>query len=384
MSFFILFKRLIVIIILVNYSLLINIKNQHLNQNKPIIGIISNPFPENSNTSNISIIYLTYANYAQSLGAAILPILINYSEDKLIRLIKNLNGIIFQGGMRNLQRDGEFEKKSEMIINIANKNKVPIFFICQGFELLVYILCKDLNILTEYNSYGYTYSSEILKENIHDSKMFKYFSEEDLKLFEDISRPSTIHYHNFGIREEDFKKYNQLTSQLKITSFGYDNDKKKFINTYESLNTSDGIYFGVQFHPEKSSFSNDNNENALSSFESNYIASLILAGFMSEVYKSMKNKGQNRNINGEEDLFKNGLFYLNQYVVKDKENYLKYEYDKDNKILFPLNVIDENDKILILYLIGKIMIFILIILIIGYIIKRKLFRKKNFDEDIEI
>lgn len=72
-----------------------------------------------------------------------------------------MNGIIFQGGMRDLNINGYYEKQSKKIITYANKFQTPILFICQGFELLLMLLSNNNSILTKYNSFGYALSSEI-------------------------------------------------------------------------------------------------------------------------------------------------------------------------------------------------------------------------------
>ena len=210
-----------------------------------------------------------------------------------------------------------------------------------------------MSILSDYKAFGYSYSNEINTDQIKTSRLFKFFNKEDLELFQDKKRPSTIHYHNLGVSEEDFNRHEILKETLTITSFGYDQNKRKFINSIESKDFSKNKYFGVQFHPEKSSFSKLDRELSLNSIYTLQVSNLIGLGFINEV-------------NNHQRLYKRGF---SDKEFKEFGGFSSYEYslgadqffyvfDGYSKNIVPINLASDDSlsSIFILFLLLVIII----------------------------
>lgn len=364
-------KKIILFILFTYFPLSSSFNSSNSTSNiRPVIGIVTNPSPENSNNTSKSILYITYTLYAESIGANVLPIFINYNDNQLTNLIQKVNGIIFQGGMRDLNINGYYEQQSKKIITYANKFQTPILFICQGFELLLMLLSNNNSILTKYNSFGYALSSEINTSiDIRQSRMFKFFSDDDLKLFQNKQLPSTLQFHYLGITPDDFNNSPYLKENLIITSFSSDADGKRFVNTVESKDFSKSLFFGVQFHPEKSSFSKNQNEYKHITFESMKISNLIGIGFGYEVMKNYNKKPEVKFDNHD------GIFESRLFAMKKEENYYEYDFNIKNYYI-PVNINRMNEDNEVMYIIVKVL-FVLVIIVGLYF----MFIKKSHDHE---
>ena len=332
-----------------------------------IIGIVTNPYPINSNLTNLSTIDKSYIEWLESVGFKCMPILFDYDYKKLDNLLSLVDGLLFQGGDRNLIHNGLFEAKCFYILDKCIDLKLPVWLTCQGFEILHWYFSKDINVLEEYSAWGVTLSNEIVTYNLKYPKLFsEYFnSNKNIKLLlqyyinefnsemhlnsknnflieiykqfninkilSDKDIPSSIHYHNYGISLESYFKFKELRQNLKITSFSYDLNNKKFINTVESIDFSKHKFFGVQFHPECSLFDYDEDTISLSNINSIVLSQNILLAFKNEVYyysliKEEFDIEQLLNYFDNSDLSK-------YYITSKYKNYFKVE----NNFVFVLD-----------------------------------------------
>ena len=325
-----------VVLKFIEIIIIIKLTSQREDSIKPTIGIVSNPTPENSDSTTESKIYLTYTLYAEVLGARVVPILYDYSEVKLVNLISKLDGIIFQGGNRDLHK-GKYESQSQLIIDIANKNKIPILFICQGFELLHYLLSNDIKILEPFDAWAISLPSEINEKEVINSKLFKYFDANDFERFKDTNLPATMYFHNLGISPEAYVKYSNVSDSLVITSFGNDKNNKKFVNTFESKDFSKNKYFGVQFHPEKIGYTKSETEFNLININTRIISNLIGVGFINEVVNHHIDFGTNFT-EKEHEIY--GLMISNEISLCKEGKF--YIFDSANIKLVPSNICNNE------------------------------------------
>ena len=262
---------------------LINITLTNL-QYQPVIGIVAASIPEDSDDPNEAVVYLTYSKWAINSGSKVIPILPWYSHDKIDKILLKVNGIIWQGGMRNLRVGGHFENLNNYIFNKVKeindeKNHLPMFLICQGFELLHILIVNDTSILSKFKAMKYYIPMET-NENTYNSKMYKKFTEKDFDTF--TKKNSTVHFHDYGFEPYLYKKHKILDNFFSINSYGLDRDGKKYIGSVEAKNYP---IYAVQYHPEKVRYERKINPNNIVNSEEAFEMSKKLADFFIEEAK---------------------------------------------------------------------------------------------------
>lgn len=222
----------------------------------PIIGIVSNAHTDDEDDSNKSLIYHIYIAWIEENGGKVVPIHPWYTESELLCILSKVNGVLMQGGSRTINLCKPFEKMNKFILdyviktNSIDKKVFPLWGTCQGIELLYAILHDDLNVNTKFNSWKHYIPMEYNDNIIRNSKMFKYFTDEDFKVYS--TTPCTIHLHNYGIyikydNNIHFAKEYKESVHLEVTSYAKDRDGKEFIGTCEDKRNN--IYACI-FHPE--------------------------------------------------------------------------------------------------------------------------------------
>lgn len=307
---------------------------------KPVIGVLCNPFPFDSNTTNVSSIYNSDLKWLNFSNFKILPIYYNYSESMLKKIIPKLNGILFQSGDRNVvNNNGVFEKTFFAVTDLAIKYKVPSIFICQGFQMLHNYYNKSLYYKDEYNRINHilettnskNYSTSGVKldlKNLKKYNTFKYFSNYDIcKIFFNKKRHSTLHNHNYSIKPDLYNNVKSIRNNLAITSYALDQDNKLFVNSVESKNFKEVPFMGFQFHPEIATLINDNSFINLKNPYNSQVGYKILLAFKHVVEKHLK-KSKCKFSSEEEKLY---AIIDNIYKLKDFEINNKHLFYYSNK-----------------------------------------------------
>lgn len=261
--------------------------NQRTDNAKAIVGIITNPEPYNTNDpKSQSTIFFNYVAWLESFGIKVVPVLYNYDEDTLNDLLSKVNGLLFQGGSRDLSKDGLFEAISKSILEKANRLQIPVWFTCQGFELLYFILGdKQDDVLEKFSAYSYNLPI-YPNQNAFNSRMFKQFSNLDYQRLMNKDDPGTIHYHNLGVSPSTHAKYPKLSDALTITSTGFDLNGAEFVSSVESRDFNTSKLFAVIFHPEKAGVTKSAGEFKHTTINTLIINKLIGLGYLEEVLKS--------------------------------------------------------------------------------------------------
>ena len=220
-----------------------------ISYSKPIFGILAIPEPINDNSTFINeTIDGAYINWLESAGAEIVPLHVWYSQSELEEILNQINGVLLQGAFRLLNFSSTWEKNAKFIFNYSVHNNLPIFGICLGFRMLNVMMSKNDSLITKMRNHG-NRKVEFIPNITKKSTLFNFFKEKDFDSFE--KNETTVFIHRFGITPEMFYHEKNLVKNFKLTSFGYDLDGIKFI---DSIENDEYKIYGTQFHPEKTPF----------------------------------------------------------------------------------------------------------------------------------
>ena len=282
---------------------------------KPIFGILSLPEPIDDNTTFINeSIDGAYINWLESAGAEVLPLHVWYSQNELKDVLDQINGVLLQGSFRLLNFSSKWEHNARYIFNYTIENHLPIYGICFGFRLLNIFMSKNNSCMIRTRNHG-NRNIELVKNVAKKSTLFSLFKEKD---FESIEKnETTVFIHRFGITDKMFYNEKNLVDNYTLTSFGYDLDGLKFIDSIE--NNKYKIY-GTQFHPEKTPFLRmkkykRNHEN--DSLRRSQLLAIKVVDFGRKY--APKKKIQNM------DLFREKYHVINTF----QKNKFKYKYNKE-------------------------------------------------------
>ncbi len=301
-----------------------------LNSNIPVIGIISNPHPYDAIDITSTTVNAYYVQWLEAAGARSLAIHPWTSDSELDILLTKVNGLLWQGGGRNMILDHSFEKFGLRLIMklMALKDKknisIPLWVTCWGFEFLQSALAGTTHIKSKFDAYNIATPLIFNQTEIKQSKVFADFDAND---FENLRiYNTTMHFHHFGITVSNFKKYG-LDKLFKVTSLGEGLDKGNI-----SIESIEGIkypIYGTQFHPEKIPFDRYSGHQIPQSTKAIRVSMNLATFFVDEARKNGNNFSESEMTNYDFiDPLKNkpqdvgkGVF---NYVYKKPQHYFEY------------------------------------------------------------
>ena len=235
----------------VKILILFSLVSIYICSTQPIIAILANAMPDDVVNPEKTEVYASYVRWLEAAGANAIVIQPWISKIDLEDLLSKVNGVLFQGGGRTFNLTAPWETLAKKIINrVIQKNLkgefIPLWVTCQGFELIHSIIANTTEVLGHYESYNIATPLEFDDDIIKKSKMFKYFSEDDLKSLR--SDKTTAQFHHYGVSRESYDEYPLLKKYFQITSQGRDLNNKLSIASVEGKFVP---IYGVQFHPEK-------------------------------------------------------------------------------------------------------------------------------------
>ncbi|CAG9088040.1 unnamed protein product [Plutella xylostella] len=225
---------------------------------RPIIGVLAqeqsfylhSKFPEENYTSYIA---ASYVKDVEAAGARVVPIMIGRDRTYYEQLLRKLNGVLLPGGATYFNQSLGYADAGQHIFEIAQElnqrgDYFPVFGTCLGFELLVVLASGRGKVENRARCYSYTNMPLEFTDDFKDSKMFQPASNH---VVDTLSKYNvTVNAHQFCILDENMKAHN-LTRDWRVTSHSHDEFGLRFIASLEHKRYP---FYGVQFHPEKSSF----------------------------------------------------------------------------------------------------------------------------------
>jgi len=222
---------------------------------RPIIGILSQPTQKDVSHLGHSQIYASYAKWVETAGARAAVIPYDADEATVRELVRELNGIVFQGGATSLvTSDTQYYLTAKVIyeevLAAGERGEVlPLWGTCLGLELLLVLTTGDHGILrTVFDAENLSLPLNFTA-NAETSRM--YGAAFQLPVANSLSSQAiTSNEHTRGITPKDFQQP-ALSEFYSMLSTSQDRNGIEFVSSFEAKRHS---IYAVQYHPEKALF----------------------------------------------------------------------------------------------------------------------------------
>jgi len=254
--------------------------------NRPIIGVLTQPSMTSIKHLGVSYIAASYVKYIESAGARVVPIFHNSTEQELTELFKNINGAFFPGGGTNIYGT-KIYKTGKQIIDMAkaafdNGDYFPVMGHCLGFELISTIVADGDEVLQSVDAENISLPLYFNKD-FKNSRMFGNCPSNIVSYYQDTKNPVTLNNHIWSLYPEKYNGNSKLKNFFRIISTNKDRKGKEFISTFEGFKYP---VYGIQWHAEKPQFEWNPNEDINHSFESIQSNQYMANFFINEARKS--------------------------------------------------------------------------------------------------
>lgn len=227
-----------------------------------IIGVVSTPSEiPGLNATLYSYIKQTFPQFVEYAGATPIYIPHNLPDDDLYELLGQVHAILFTGGDAEYwTNETETHKPREftpymydlgrIVRYVDQRNKegefMPLFGICQGYEVILMTLTKDPYLLQQNFNDSFVYKPIYITPKGYNSRMYSRI-DEDLLISQ--SHNGTFFFnHHFAFNRSSLDRYPLLERDLTITALGYDRQDLEYVASYESKSWP--MYL-ILFHAEK-------------------------------------------------------------------------------------------------------------------------------------
>ncbi|XP_058779525.1 gamma-glutamyl hydrolase 2-like isoform X2 [Vicia villosa] len=222
---------------------------------QPVIGILSHPGDgasgRISNATEASFIHASYVKLVEAAGGRVVPLIYNEPQEKLLKKLELINGVLFTGGW---VKDGPYFETVERVFKKAlEKNDAgdhfPLYAICLGFQLITMIISQDNNILEKFKAQNQASTLQFVENVQIEGTVFQRFPPDLLKK---LSTDSLVmQNHAYGISPAKFLGNQKLSSFFEILTTCKDEEDKVYVSTVRSKKYP---VTGFQWHPEKNAF----------------------------------------------------------------------------------------------------------------------------------
>jgi len=227
------------------------IKSNGVN-NRPIVGILTQPVDPQFDQYGNSYIAASYVKYIESAGARVVPVLHNSTFDELEEMFNSINGLFFPGGGASLN-DTQLFYSAQYLYKLAleandNGDYFPLFGHCMGFELLSILTSNDVNILDSVSAENISMYLNFTA-NVFDSY---WLGEAPTNVMHILATENVcINNHVEGIYTSTYMDNELLNQFYTVLSTNLDIYGQEFVSTWEGINYP---VFAMQWHAEKNQF----------------------------------------------------------------------------------------------------------------------------------
>nr|XP_046146876.1 gamma-glutamyl hydrolase-like [Oncorhynchus gorbuscha] len=220
----------------------------------PIIGVLAQEV-DSPQPQKASYIAASYVKFLESVGARVVPVMINQTLEEYKTLFNSINGILYPGGDASIVSSGYANAARifyELAIEVIYKNLdsrgdyFPVWGTCLGFEELTY-LTSGMKLLSKTNTSGVMLPL-VFTNGSRESKLFKGFPAEVLDAL--ASEPITENSHGLSLTLESYNNNTDLRKFYKVLTTNSDG-KTEIVSTMEAYGFP---IYGTQWHPEKNAF----------------------------------------------------------------------------------------------------------------------------------
>jgi gamma-glutamyl hydrolase len=252
----------------------------------PIIAIYANPEPDNSEFYTADYINSNIVRWLESSGAGVVVIHPWQDYSKIDEILSKVNGVLFQGGSRDLDLGNRWEKTAKHIFDkVIEMNErghyFPLLGICQGFELIHSLFTNTVNVLSDFDAYNMA-SPLFHTLDFENSRMFAGFTEEEKWVMQEEN--VAAQFHHKGIKLDTYNSRRELDEFFDVTTTARDRNDHSYINSVEAKTFP---IYAIQHHPEKISFERR--------FESipTHIGAILLSQRISQFFVEEARKNKN-------------------------------------------------------------------------------------------
>ncbi len=213
------------------------IRKQNLQNDRPIIGILSQELSDilPPSIKGDSYIAASYIKYIESAGARVVPILTNFTSDQVSQMFRLVNGILLPGGGAHIPTSRYFMNVRQVIELAITANSLgdyfPVWGTCLGFESMQHVIDPQI-AMNGANAIDIALPLNFTQD-APQSRMFENMSDEMMLIFS--RSPVTYNYHKMCISKESFYKSEKLSSFFKVLSVNDDRDGEVFVSTIEGM-----------------------------------------------------------------------------------------------------------------------------------------------------
>jgi gamma-glutamyl hydrolase len=226
-----------------------------LSQNdRPIVGILAYPVADsNERQYGSHYIAASYVKYVESNGGRVVPIYYDATQDELLSLFGQINGVLFPGGSADIGVNSPLYNTAKYLIDLAmaandKGDYFPIEAHCLGFELLSIVIAQNDSVLEPFDSENLS-----LPLYFYDTyKQSRIFGNTDQTIIDILTNQAvTMNNHHYGVSPTTYNSNPALSSFYRIISWNNDRNNKQFVSTVESFKYP---IYALQWHPEKPAF----------------------------------------------------------------------------------------------------------------------------------
>lgn len=220
----------------------------------PMIGIMTQPYDEANDY-----IMASYVKFIQAAGARVVPIVWRDSDEDILNLVSKLNGAVFPGGAIAFKNEdgslSEYGRKAELIINKAKEMtdrgaNYPVMGICLGIQLIVQ---HEAPFKDTVEMFGFDNVDEAATVTLKQTSESKLFSKMPQHLINAVQKEKLTYYHHHdGVVPSTWNKYSSLRDNYHLLATSHDRKGDECVVFVENKKYP---IWGLQFHPEKNSFS---------------------------------------------------------------------------------------------------------------------------------